>query len=97
MRKDLPADQLVEYEIKLGVALASFAQDHEALTHLGVAVNFAREFGLGQRLFDAERKIAEIAAQQDEASIRRMPAPEPSLTPDIRETVESLFELSAAR
>ncbi len=87
----LPADELVAYELKLGMGLASFEQEAEGKRHIERAMVLAEQSGQGQWVFRAEAALEEMQQRRTECVPRAAPVAEPEL----RTTIESLRALYA--
>ncbi len=91
--EQLPPDEQVEYEIKLGYGLAMFDRGPEGVKHLEQAVALAEQYGLGERLFRAESLLKEV--RDDEERALAAPPAETEPAPELRPTIEALEALAA--
>ena len=57
---DLPPEDQVDYELKVGTGLASFGHNGPAERHLQRAIDLAEQHRLGERLFTAEAVLKEL-------------------------------------
>ena len=94
VRDHLPADERVEFEIKLGCGLASFERRTEGLEHLRRAVALAEESGLGEQVFRAETLLRELQESYDKPWPAAAPPAEVEPAPELRPTVESMEALA---
>ena len=59
-RNLLLPETLVDYELKLGVGFSRFDEIQAGESHLANAVSLAEEYGMGERIFYAERQLEEV-------------------------------------
>jgi tetratricopeptide (TPR) repeat protein len=93
----LPVDERVEFEIKLGYGLASFERRAEGEEHLRRAIALAEAAGLGEQIFRAESFLRELQESYGKPLHAAAPPAEVEPTPELRTTIESLEELASAR
>ena len=53
-------ETMVDFELKLGVGFSRFEEMQAGETHLSNAVALAEEYGMGERIFYAERQLEEV-------------------------------------
>ena len=91
----LPEDR-VDFEIKLGIGLAGFESPDEALFRLNQGVAIAEKYGFGQRVFEAERLIAEIKEGNSVVTKTMSPSLETTSTaPEFQDAIDALYALSS--
>jgi len=94
---DLPPEDRVDYELKVGTGLASFGHQAQAEQHLQRALDLAEQHRLGERLFTAEALLRELRECRDHQEGAAAPADdEISIEPQLQSTLDSLVTLSAA-
>lgn len=93
----MPPDERVEFEIKLGTGLAAFERCSEGEDHLRRAIALAEERGLGEQVFRAEARLKEAQEGRD-APLRAASIPaEVEPAPELETTIASLEALASER
>jgi hypothetical protein len=92
----LPIDERVDFELKVGLGLTRFGRTTEGREHLEQAISLAEEHSLPEWLFRAEAALEEAREGRAGAYADDTPRVEPELLPELRETIEGLYQLSAA-
>ncbi len=94
---DLPPEDQVDYELKVGTGLASFGHRAQAEQHLQRAIDLAEQHRLGERLFTAEAMLKELRECRDHETEHAAPADnEVSVEPQLQSTLDSLVTLDSA-
>jgi hypothetical protein len=90
--EQLPPDEQVEYEMKLGYGLTTFDRGPEGEKHLEQAVALAQRYGFGERLFRAESLLREVREEGERAPAAPPAETEPA--PELRPTIKALEALA---
>lgn len=97
-RGEIMKETRQDLELKLGVGLSLFGEHNQAETHLKQAVLLAEEYGMGERIFHAEKQLEEARKRRTATvSTEASPVADAADLQHIRETVERLECLTADR
>ncbi len=93
-KSSLPHDALLDFELQTGIGLSMFDEYDRAEDHILRAIALAEEMGMGERVFYAERRLAEVREQRRQA-LEHTPyvAEEGECTSPVRDTIERLEDL----
>jgi tetratricopeptide (TPR) repeat protein len=93
----LPLDDQLDYEMKVGAGLAQFGHNAQGEAHLLRAIELAEQHRLGERLFEAEGLLSEIRKRHTEQLVGAAPTQESfENEPQLRSTLESLLALETS-
>jgi hypothetical protein len=94
---DLPPEDQVDYELKVGTGLATFGHRSQAEKHLQRAIDLAEQHRLNERLFTAESMLKELCECRDHEKEDAAPDDdEISVEPQLQSTLASLVTLESA-
>ena len=95
-REKLPPDILLDFELSVGTGFSLFEEHDRAEVHLQRAIAIAEELGMAERVFSAERQLAEARERRSMPPLfAETPAPAHDNTPGVQDTIERLEELAA--
>ncbi len=90
----LTPDVEQDFELQVGIGFSLFDEFGPAANHLQRAITLAEKWGMGERVFYAERQLAEVRQHRNAAVNRPQPATaEYDSTSSVRDTIERLETL----
>jgi tetratricopeptide (TPR) repeat protein len=92
----LPPDDQVDFDIKVGTGLSQFGMQSQARTHLERALALAEECKMGERVFKLEELLKDVQEQSTRRIADAEPRPvQPTVEPQLQSTLESLNAMVA--
>ena len=87
----LPPDVEQDFELQVGIGFSLFDEFDRAAVHIERAITLAEKWGMGERVFVAERQLAEVRQHRTDSVNRTLtPTAECDRNSAVRDTIERL-------